>query len=416
VLLHFYTMILHLCDWTLTIRKSGRIQRPHLSTSLTFCTKRQFAEHWSSPPVFDKTNERESAMASHRQFAPFALAVALISFLIISGCKTSPPSAPKDTPPTVSITSPQDGETSRLIDTVFVSASDDNAVTKVELYIDGALVSTDNAEPWRFIWNTTEWDDGPYTLSAIAYDGADHSTTSQSVTVTVKNEFPVTFYNTLYTTMNVTVLGVTQAISPDDSATFILSSNPGSLVYAASTSGKTSSGTTVGLTITWGGSNNPIDVSDYDSYRISFAYSSSYFFLYMKNSGNTTLGPLYVNYGLTSQTRDDISMPKNTSASYAIGYYHAYSNTEVRAYWAYPNDSYYTYWDQGNHFTFPGGTSQWVLLTNTFPTSKIVGAPAGNFSHTQGAPSHGVLDQLTAVKQTRTLHGLINYTAFADEP
>ncbi len=355
-------------------------------------------------------------MATYRQPAFFPVALTVVLFTLMSGCQSSPPSAPKDTAPTVSITSPANGETSRLVDTVFINASDDKGVTKVELYINGSLAGTDEAEPWRFVWNTEEWDDGTYSLYAIAYDAANHSTTSQSVTMTVSNAFPVTFYNTLYTRMSVTAYGVTQTISPDDSATFILSTNPRSLVYTASTSGKTSSGTTVGLTLTWGGSANAIDVSDYVSYGIGFGYSSSYFFLYLKNTGNTTLGPLYVNYGLTSQTKDDISMAKNTTSSYSIGYYRAYSNTEVRAYWAYPNTSFYTYWDQGTHFTFPGGTSQWVQLTNTYPTSKIVGAPAGNFNVTREVRPHAELQPLTALQQVRTLRAPVNRIALANEP
>lgn len=354
-------------------------------------------------------------MANNHQFAFSLLALTCIILTFCSGCKTSPPSAPKDTPPTVSITSPANGDVCRLIDTVWVNASDDKGVTKVELYVGSTLIGTATSEPWGFILNTELLDDGVYALQAKAYDAANHSTISQSVSVTIHNAFPVTFYNTLYTKMNITVLGVTQTVSPNDSATFILSTNPRSLVYTASTSGKTSSGTTVGLTLTWGGTSNPLDVSDYVSYGIGFSYSTSYFFLYMKNTGNTTLGPLYVNYGLTAQTRDDITMAKNTSASYSVGYYRAYTNTEVRAYWASPNSSYYTYWDQGAHFSFPGTASQWVLLSNTYPTSKVVGTQAGNFDHTQNAPLHGDLQPLVALQRTQNLRVPINYLALAHE-
>ena len=307
-------------------------------------------------------------MKDLRRFHSVVIALFLIAFLFVAGCKTSPPSAPADTAPTVAITSPAIGETCRQTDTVFVSATDDKAVTKVELYINGSLAGTDQTYPYRFIWDTEDgtWPDGSYTLQAKAYDNGGHTTTSASIVMSVYNAFPVTFINNLYTSLSVTILGVTQTAARNDSAMFILSTNPRSLVFTASTSGKTTNGTTVGLTLAWGGQNYPIDVSSLLSVRVIPQVTSTYFFMYMSNSGKTTLGPVYVNYGRSDQTVDYISVPGD-GVKYSIGYYKANTGSTVRAYWSSPTTTY-SYWTLS---AFPNTANQSLWLNNTLPTSKI---------------------------------------------
>lgn len=86
------------------------------------------------------------------------------------------------TPPSVSIASiTYDGK----FLTVSVSASDSQTgVVKVELYVDGALKSTDTSAPWAFKLNTKSWPKGTHTLQAKAYDGAGNASTSSSATTT----------------------------------------------------------------------------------------------------------------------------------------------------------------------------------------------------------------------------------------
>ena len=100
----------------------------------------------------------------------------------------------------------------------------------------------------------------------------------------------------------------------------------------------------------------------------------------MQNTGAHTLSPIYVNYGLTDQTMDNISIPNN-SVLYNIGYYRAYSNTQVRGYWT--GTSTYAYWDQGTHFTFPGTNNQMVTFLNT---SKIIAGQPTATVETLGRP------------------------------
>ncbi len=298
---------------------------------------------------------------------PAALFAVLLTVAL--GCKTSPPSSPADSPPTVSITSPVQNEVSRLVDTVFINATDDKGVTKVELYINAAYAGTDSAAPWRFIWNTELWDDGDYVLQAKAYDNGGHSTTSANVTMTIRNAFPVTFINTTHTSMSITAYSVTRTVAVNDSTIYTLSTNPRSLVFTASTSGKTTGGTVIGVTLNWGGSGNPINVSSLTSARLYLQVPSTYFYMYMKNTGSQALGPIYVNYGLTDQTVDHISVP-NGGATYNIGYYKAYTNTIVRAYWTSPSTSY-SYWSS---IPFPWTVNQAMLLSNSLGKAGIANA------------------------------------------
>ncbi len=91
------------------------------------------------------------------------------------------------TAPTVSISSPAAGATVSGTATITASASDNVGVTKTELWVDGALKSTDGASPWSFAWDTTAAGNGSHTLLVKAYDAAGNSGQSGSRSVNVSN-------------------------------------------------------------------------------------------------------------------------------------------------------------------------------------------------------------------------------------
>ncbi len=319
-------------------------------------------------------------MANLRQFASFALVLACVAFAFVSGCKTSPPSAPLDNPPTVSITSPVNGETTQRLDTIFVNASDDRAVTKVELYANGRLAGERESEPWWFIWNTEDgWPDATYSIYAIAYDGANHSTTSQTISVTVSNAFPVTFYNTTFTTMTVTAGGTgltnkSGTVLAEDSLTITLAKNPRTLTYTATTSGKTSNGTVIGSTLNWSGSGN---VDHYGAANVLVSAPPTYFFIYMKNSGTFAWSPIRVNVGRSDQTTDYISIPNNGSV-YGTGYYNVHHDSVVVRGFNGNTSAGYIQWVLK---TFPPEANLYYLLW--YPTPKIVGKDNVNAGNEQ---------------------------------
>jgi thermitase len=89
--------------------------------------------------------------------------------------------------PVTSISSPLAGATVNSTVGVSASASDNVAVTKAELYVDGVLASTMTASPYLFSWDTTKVANGSHTLQTKAYDAAGNVGTSAAIGVNVSN-------------------------------------------------------------------------------------------------------------------------------------------------------------------------------------------------------------------------------------
>jgi len=90
------------------------------------------------------------------------------------------------TSPSVSITSPASGSTVAGTVNVSLSATDNVAVTRTELFINGSIFGTSNSATANFSWNTAAFADGSYTLEARAYDAA-NNVGSRTISVTVRN-------------------------------------------------------------------------------------------------------------------------------------------------------------------------------------------------------------------------------------
>jgi hypothetical protein len=109
-----------------------------------------------------------------------------------------------DNPPTTSITAPSNGATVSGTVSINATASDDVAVTSLEIDIDGSTKSTTNSSSLTYSWNTTQVANGQHTIVSKASDGAGHTTTSSPVTVTVSN-------NVTCTSFGITPLGASPA-------------------------------------------------------------------------------------------------------------------------------------------------------------------------------------------------------------
>lgn len=242
---------------------------------------------------------------------------------------------------------------------------------------------TDN-QNWITVSPTSGSDDGDRStitvtvdrgsLSVGSYQGTISITSNGgSATVSVQMEveegepFVLTFNNPLFTDIEITVTGYgTQTAEPGGSAVFNYSSNPGSITYHAETSGQTTSGSQVGLLLEWDYTHN---VSGQSSYTLNLNVNSDYFFIYVENNSDHDFSPFYVNYGSYYETMDDIII-YNTGTNYRIGYYRAFTNTEVRAYWQ-DMPTWYYYWIQGTHFYLPFTDNQYVMLTASSSRNNI---------------------------------------------
>jgi beta propeller repeat protein len=92
------------------------------------------------------------------------------------------------TPPTVTITSPQNNSTVSEIVTITCMSSDDVGVKKVELWIGGVSTGIeDDSEPYSIEWNTTQMQDGNYTVIIRSYDTNENTTDSDPITLVLDN-------------------------------------------------------------------------------------------------------------------------------------------------------------------------------------------------------------------------------------
>ena len=71
----------------------------------------------------------------------------------------------------------------------------------------------------------------------------------------------------------------------------------------------------------------------------TFEYGGDYFFLNLRNSSSYTINDLYVNYNLTTEYHLELDMPNN-STWYEIGYFNAWTNSNVYIYY----DASDVYW------------------------------------------------------------------------
>jgi hypothetical protein len=172
-------------------------------------------------------------------------------------------------------------------------------------------------------------------------------------------DFKAKFTNQLFTDIEITVQNYgTKTISPGATVTFDIYSRDGDYSFYAKTCGKNSDGDQLGQLVEW---DYTLNIAG-DEHTTDLITDGGIFFIKMRNEGTHTLTPLYVNYDSADQTVDNIIIPHN-GVTYAVGYYHAFINTKVKAYWQ-DAPTNYTYWLQGTHFNLPFANNQSVTLLN----------------------------------------------------
>jgi subtilisin family serine protease len=104
--------------------------------------------------------------------------------------------------PTAAIASPTSGTVSGLVP-IDVTATDNVAVARVDLFANGSLVANDTIAPYAFTLDSTRYSDGNLNLQARAYDGAGNSASSSTVAVTVSNSASNTSSDTTRPTVSI---------------------------------------------------------------------------------------------------------------------------------------------------------------------------------------------------------------------
>ncbi len=91
------------------------------------------------------------------------------------------------TAPTVNVTAPATGTTVSGSVTISASASDNVGVSRVEFFVDGALVGSDTSSPYSFAWSSASVSNGSHALMARAYDAAGNAGSDNDTSVNVSN-------------------------------------------------------------------------------------------------------------------------------------------------------------------------------------------------------------------------------------
>ena len=139
------------------------------------------------------------------------------SWTLLGSCSTD-----TNQPPTVNITSPSPNSTFVEGTTIEITANatDDGSVTQVEFMADGSSLGIDTTSPYSFDW--TNGSVGDHTITAIATDNNNVTTTSTAVDVSI---------TTIPSTLSVSLT------SPSSGTTFMLGNNISLTADASDTAG-----------------------------------------------------------------------------------------------------------------------------------------------------------------------------------
>ena len=101
--------------------------------------------------------------------------------------QNNPPPPIDTTPPTVTITNPQNGAAVTGSFTVTVESSDNVAVSKVELYLDGIFYGQKTTVPYNFALDANTMSEGTHEIKAVSIDSSGNSNFAKITVTVVRN-------------------------------------------------------------------------------------------------------------------------------------------------------------------------------------------------------------------------------------
>jgi len=151
-----------------------------------------------------------------------------------------------------------------------------------------------------------------------------------------KTTSTITINNPTFTTIELTFNGQSRSIAPGGSVVFT-EEEYSSAYGTATTAGYTTTGTQIGLRLSW--TINDAFPAANNNRILTLNTDPDMFFLKIQNVSTKSIQKVYSNYGLAYQTIDNILIP-NDGNTYSLGYYKAFTNSNVRA----ESASSYWYW------------------------------------------------------------------------
>ena len=116
----------------------------------------------------------------------FIFTIVVLSILFLS-CEK-----PDEEAPTVTILTLQENDVVYEIVVISCVATDNEAVKKVELWLDGEYSGiSDNTEPFKLVWDTTNLENRTYVVTARAYDVNGNKSDSDPINIIVNNTLSI---------------------------------------------------------------------------------------------------------------------------------------------------------------------------------------------------------------------------------
>lgn len=109
--------------------------------------------------------------------------------------QNSPPPPIDSTPPTVTITNPQNGAEVTGPFTVTVESSDNVSVSKVELHLDGVFYAQKTTSPYNFALDANTMSEGTHEIKAVSIDSNGNSNFAKITITVVRNAVDTTSPN-----------------------------------------------------------------------------------------------------------------------------------------------------------------------------------------------------------------------------
>lgn len=276
----------------------------------------------------------------------------------------SPTSIPDIIPPTVSVTSPSDGQTVSGIVTISANASDDVAVSSVSIFVDNILVTVCSGASCSYSWNTTQETNGSHTIYASALDSSNNESQSSSVNVNVSNANPTPTPTPIPTPTPFVPTPTPAVATPPSTVDTQAPSVPAHLSATTVSSSQ--------INLSWNPSTDNVGVVGYDIYRnnikVATTTSTSY------GDANLSSATTYSYNVRAKDIAGNVSNPSNTASATTSA-----PPVTVGGISGTVSSSLGGVLPGVKVSTFVGG-AKITVVTNSLGTYALSNLPAGNYS------------------------------------
>jgi len=304
----------------------------------------------------------------------FILFFCFLGFGLIS-CSLFETEEKDDTPPEIVILSPKQNDEVTGIFTIRATVTDNETVSKVVLYIDYEPVDSTLIEQdiYSFNYNSDLLDNGKFDIFIKAYDKSDNWSISEVIAISFINYRIFRFVNTTHDDIHFTFGDYEGTMLSEDSIDVQVEKGQGPTIFDGYNSLWWNY--SLGEPIEWYAD---FEVED-ENETYYFWVASDFFFLYLNNTTSVWFDKIEVNKDLSHGYRYVYVNIPNNSLWYTLGFYEAYTNSNVWVHLVNHPQYAYVYWDDlalewtNNQFVAlsPTGIGKSVVMDRKYPDMII---------------------------------------------